>query len=243
MRQYSFSLSLFRTHNGGHANPRFTFPVACSLKSSPLSLVHPIRCVVECKCGKILKKKTKKGVDCQKGRKKSQKSRKEKSCPKDALSLHNKYSIQTQPIHKCKSNKAARRRRRRRRRRTREREREQKRISATDMPRYYCEYCDAYLTHDSATVRRQHISGFKHKANVRNYYLQFTDFNTNPNATMTTPTTMMPPNAMAMPGMMMGGGGVGGGGGGQMMPPPSMMPPPMMMGQQQPQSMMPPPKY
>ena len=100
------------------------------------------------------------------------------------------------------------------------------------MPRYYCEYCDAYLTHDSATVRRQHISGFKHKANGRNYYLQFTDFNTNPNATMTTPTTMMPPNAMAMPGMMMGGGGGG-----------HMMPPPMMMGQQQPQSMMPPPKY
>ena len=111
------------------------------------------------------------------------------------------------------------------------------------MPRYYCEYCDAYLTHDSATVRRQHISGFKHKANVRNYYLQFTDFNTNPNATMTTPTTMMPPNAMAMPGMMLGVGGVGVGGGGQMMPPTTLMPPPMMMGQQQPQSMMPPPKY
>jgi len=178
--------------------------------------------------------------------KKSQKSiqEKKKAAQKTLyLFLHNKYSIQTQPIHKCKSNKAARRRRRRRRRRTREREREQKRISATDMPRYYCEYCDAYLTHDSPTVRRQHISGFKHKANVRNYYLQFTDFNTNPNATMTTPTTMMPPNAMAMPGMMMGGGGVGGGGGGQMMPPTTLMPPPMLMGQQQPQSMMPPPKY
>ena len=157
-----------------------------------------------------------------KGAKKSQKSIQEKK-----------------KADKYKSNKAARRRRRRRR----TRERENKRISTTDMPRYYCEYCDAYLTHDSATVRRQHISGFKHKANVRNYYLQFTDFNTNPNATMTTPTTMMPPNAMAMPGMMMGVGGVGVGGGGQMMPPTTLMPPPMMMGQQQPQSMMPPPKY
>ena len=98
------------------------------------------------------------------------------------------------------------------------------------MTRYYCEYCDAYLTHDSATVRRQHISGFKHKANVRNYYLQFTNFQQN--------AQNMPP-PMAMPGMM---------GGGQQMPG-MMMPPPMMMGQQQqppqqpPQMMMPPPKY
>jgi len=99
------------------------------------------------------------------------------------------------------------------------------------MTRYYCEYCDAYLTHDSATVRRQHISGFKHKANVRNYYLQFTNFQQN--------VQNMPP-PMAMPGMM---------GGGQQMPG-MMMPPPMMMGQQQqpPQQppqmmMMPPPKY
>ena len=41
------------------------------------------------------------------------------------------------------------------------------------MARYYCDYCDAYLTHDSATVRQQHNLGFKHKANVRNYYMQF----------------------------------------------------------------------
>ena len=31
------------------------------------------------------------------------------------------------------------------------------------MPRYYCDYCDAYLTHDSASVRKQHSQGFKHK--------------------------------------------------------------------------------
>ncbi|QDZ22215.1 U1 small nuclear ribonucleoprotein C [Chloropicon primus] len=41
------------------------------------------------------------------------------------------------------------------------------------MPRYYCDYCDAYLTHDSASVRKQHNSGFKHKANVRAYYEVF----------------------------------------------------------------------
>eukprot|EP00887_Chlorella_sp_A99_P004062 scaffold11.g4062.t1 len=41
------------------------------------------------------------------------------------------------------------------------------------MPRYYCDYCDAYLTHDSPVVRKQHNSGYKHKANVKAYYSQF----------------------------------------------------------------------
>ncbi|EMS50065.1 U1 small nuclear ribonucleoprotein C [Triticum urartu] len=67
------------------------------------------------------------------------------------------------------------------------------------MPRYYCDYCDTYLTHDSSSkpgmvlggmsiwhdyvadfasssvpsVRKQHNAGYKHKANVRNYYQQF----------------------------------------------------------------------
>lgn len=41
------------------------------------------------------------------------------------------------------------------------------------MPRYYCDYCDAYLTHDSASVRKQHNSGFKHKSNFKAYYLQY----------------------------------------------------------------------
>ncbi|KAG2693539.1 hypothetical protein I3760_08G101800 [Carya illinoinensis] len=42
-----------------------------------------------------------------------------------------------------------------------------------DMPRYYCDYCDTYLTHDSPSVRKQHNAGYKHKANVRTYYQQF----------------------------------------------------------------------
>ncbi|XRB12290.1 U1 small nuclear ribonucleoprotein C [Pseudoscourfieldia marina] len=41
------------------------------------------------------------------------------------------------------------------------------------MPRYFCAFCDAYLTHDSASVRQQHNLGFKHKANVRAYYAAF----------------------------------------------------------------------
>ncbi|XP_009604448.1 U1 small nuclear ribonucleoprotein C [Nicotiana tabacum] len=41
------------------------------------------------------------------------------------------------------------------------------------MPRYYCDYCDTYLTHDSPSVRKQHNAGYKHKGNVRTYYQQF----------------------------------------------------------------------
>lgn len=41
------------------------------------------------------------------------------------------------------------------------------------MPRYYCDYCDTYLTHDSPSVRKQHNAGYKHKGNVRSYYQQF----------------------------------------------------------------------
>ncbi|KAI4342816.1 hypothetical protein MLD38_027391 [Melastoma candidum] len=43
----------------------------------------------------------------------------------------------------------------------------------SSMPRYYCDYCDTYLTHDSPSVRKQHNAGYKHKANVRIYYQQF----------------------------------------------------------------------
>ena len=31
------------------------------------------------------------------------------------------------------------------------------------MPRFYCYYCDAHLTHDSPAVRKQHNTGFRHK--------------------------------------------------------------------------------
>lgn len=38
------------------------------------------------------------------------------------------------------------------------------------MPRYYCDYCDIFLTHDSASVRKAHNTGWKHALCVRNYY-------------------------------------------------------------------------
>uniref|UniRef100_A0AC35UEM6 U1 small nuclear ribonucleoprotein C n=1 Tax=Rhabditophanes sp. KR3021 TaxID=114890 RepID=A0AC35UEM6_9BILA len=41
------------------------------------------------------------------------------------------------------------------------------------MPKYYCDYCDAYLTHDSPSVRKTHNGGRKHKENVRNFYQLF----------------------------------------------------------------------
>ncbi|KHJ74895.1 U1 zinc finger, partial [Oesophagostomum dentatum] len=39
-----------------------------------------------------------------------------------------------------------------------------------DMPKYYCDYCDTFLTHDSPSVRKTHNGGRKHKENVRMYY-------------------------------------------------------------------------
>ncbi|KAI7883248.1 zf-U1-domain-containing protein [Lichtheimia hyalospora FSU 10163] len=40
------------------------------------------------------------------------------------------------------------------------------------MPKYYCEYCDIFLTHDSSSVRKAHNAGKNHIANVRNYYAE-----------------------------------------------------------------------
>uniref|UniRef100_T1JIP4 Matrin-type domain-containing protein n=1 Tax=Strigamia maritima TaxID=126957 RepID=T1JIP4_STRMM len=33
------------------------------------------------------------------------------------------------------------------------------------MPKYYCDYCNTYLTHDSPSVRKTHCSGGKHLDN------------------------------------------------------------------------------
>lgn len=38
------------------------------------------------------------------------------------------------------------------------------------MPKYYCDYCDTYLTHDSPSVRKTHCQGRKHRDNVKFYY-------------------------------------------------------------------------
>merc|ERR1712131_452189 len=41
------------------------------------------------------------------------------------------------------------------------------------MPKYYCDYCDTFLTHDSPSVRKTHNAGRKHKDNVRTYYQEW----------------------------------------------------------------------
>ena len=41
------------------------------------------------------------------------------------------------------------------------------------MPRYYCDYCDTYLTHDSQAGRRQHNRGKIHRQNVKQHYEPF----------------------------------------------------------------------
>lgn len=38
------------------------------------------------------------------------------------------------------------------------------------MPKFYCDYCDVYLTHDSRSVRKSHGLGWKHRMQVQNYY-------------------------------------------------------------------------
>ncbi|KAL3158500.1 hypothetical protein ABBQ38_010732 [Trebouxia sp. C0009 RCD-2024] len=100
------------------------------------------------------------------------------------------------------------------------------------MPRYYCDYCDTYLTHDSPQVRKQHNAGYKHKANVRNYFMQFEEAQTQslidskimefemksrqglqgpPGMVpmMMRPPGMMPPGAMPPPGLGMPPPGMG----------------------------------
>ena len=40
------------------------------------------------------------------------------------------------------------------------------------MPKFFCDYCDVYLTHDSMSVRKAHNSGRNHLRNVVEYYQQ-----------------------------------------------------------------------
>ena len=40
------------------------------------------------------------------------------------------------------------------------------------MPKFFCDYCDVYLTHDSMSVRKAHNAGRNHLRNVVDYYQQ-----------------------------------------------------------------------
>ena len=118
------------------------------------------------------------------------------------------------------------------------------------MPKYYCDYCDTYLTHDSPSVRKTHCQGRKHKDNVKYFYQkwmeeqaqQLIDATTaafkagkiasNPFAASKGAAIPPPPNLGPRPGPGIPQGP-------PMMPPPGMHPGgPMMMG---PHGPMPPP--
>ncbi|XP_039267470.1 U1 small nuclear ribonucleoprotein C-like [Styela clava] len=123
------------------------------------------------------------------------------------------------------------------------------------MPKYYCDYCDTYLTHDSPSVRKTHCSGRKHKDNVRVYYQTWMEEQAQALIDKTTKefqkgkiqgfggAAIPPPGAMMRPNGPMGGPPMGPGmmpmrpmmgGPGPMMGPPMavrpMMTPVMMMG-------------
>jgi hypothetical protein len=44
--------------------------------------------------------------------------------------------------------------------------------SEDTMPKFFCDYCDVYLTHDSMSVRKAHNNGRNHLRNVQAYYEQ-----------------------------------------------------------------------
>jgi hypothetical protein len=69
------------------------FSLACSLKSSPLSLVHPIRA----KNTMVCCEESFGGGRSKKGKNHPCHPKKKKAAQKTLLSLHNKYSNQTQP--------------------------------------------------------------------------------------------------------------------------------------------------
>jgi len=84
------------------------------------------------------------------------------------------------------------------------------------MPKYYCDYCDTYLTHDSPSVRKTHNNGRKHKDNVKFYYAKWMEDQAQALIDQTIKQAEKSTKGMPMP-MPMG-----------MMPPPGMMPPGMM---------------
>ena len=106
------------------------------------------------------------------------------------------------------------------------------------MPKYFCDYCDTYLTHDSPSVRKTHCAGRKHKENVKFYYQKWMEEQAQNLIDATT--------AAFKAGKLPGNAGPPGHPGGVAIPPPGMMggppgmrpPPPGMMGGPPPPGMM-----
>merc|ERR1711990_161506 len=82
----------------------------------------------------------------------------------------------------------------------------------TDMPKYYCDYCDTFLTHDSPSVRKTHNAGRKHKDNVRTFYQEWLEKQTQSLMDRSRPMTGIPVvgSQPVFPGqqVMMGGMGM-----------------------------------
>ncbi|XP_068204147.1 U1 small nuclear ribonucleoprotein C-like [Palaemon carinicauda] len=86
----------------------------------------------------------------------------------------------------------------------------------TTMPKYYCDYCDTYLTHDSPSVRKTHCQGRKHKENVKIYYQKWMEEQAQNLIDATTAAFKagkIPKGAAIPPPANMQGGGPGGPGG------------------------------
>ncbi|RYP49244.1 hypothetical protein DL768_005018 [Monosporascus sp. mg162] len=124
------------------------------------------------------------------------------------------------------------------------------------MPKFFCDYCDVYLTHDSMSVRKAHNSGRNHLRNVVDYYQQIGhekaqsvidsitssyaaegQAHANPMLPQNQPQNIGPPphlHHLPPPGAGVGGGPPGGPGGAFPPPPPfsfpAGMPPPPFPG-------------
>lgn len=61
------------------------------------------------------------------------------------------------------------------------------------MPKYFCDYCDTYLTHDSPSVRKTHCAGRKHKDNVKFYYEKWYEQNIHKFRPVRPPMPHIPP--------------------------------------------------
>ncbi|KAI3639529.1 hypothetical protein MIR68_002223 [Amoeboaphelidium protococcarum] len=94
------------------------------------------------------------------------------------------------------------------------------------MPKYYCDYCDKHLTHDSMKARRDHNAGFRHRDMVRNHYAKIASFYAQQAIDMMTrnrppPAPIQSPPLMSSP-FANNNFNSGGGGGSVLMTRPSM---------------------
>ena len=70
------------------------------------------------------------------------------------------------------------------------------------MPKFYCDYCDVFLTNDSISVRKLHCKGWRHKTNVRAFFAQFVG---DPTSALMVSTQQVPKeDAKEVPSLMIG---------------------------------------